>query len=152
MLLNLGQTMKIPIHTCFSQFHVFLRLTVLMLSLGLVCPVFANEPGEAVKCTNLAKSGWVGEQKIRQVFDENKYIKVFLKVSRGSCYEFYAIGKDNSVTEAYYDPISTELMQSTHIAADGKITSYERPNASVQPAKRDNPKKPTTSASSAIKS
>ena len=97
----------------------------------------ANEPNEAVKCTTKPKSAWVGESHIRRVFEEQKYAKVFLKVSRGNCYEFYAIGKDNSVTEAYYDPSSAELMQSTHMAADGVTQTYDRTKAAADAAKHD---------------
>ena len=102
---------------------------------GGFAPALASEPGAAVKCTNLPRSSWVDEPQIRKVFGENKYRQVFVKISRGNCYEFYAIGKDNTVTEAYYDPVSTELMQSTHIGTDGKATTIDRTTATPSPAK-----------------
>jgi hypothetical protein len=109
--------------------HIISVLISGVLLGGAFTRVYANEPAAPVKCTNLPRSGWVDEQRIRQVFGESKYRQVFVKISRGNCYEFYAIGKDNTVAEAYYDPVSMELMQSTHIGIDGKSTIYDRPVA-----------------------
>jgi hypothetical protein len=114
---------------CSRYKHVILLIVFGIFVAGTVVPVLASEPGAAVKCTNLPRSGWVDEHRIRQVFGESKYRQVFVKISRGNCYEFYAIGKDNTVTEAYYDPVSAELMQSTHLGTDGKTTVYDRPAA-----------------------
>jgi hypothetical protein len=102
---------------------------------GGFVPALASEPGAAVKCTTLPRTSWVDEPQIRKVFGDNKYRQVFVKISRGNCYEFYAIGKDNTVTEAYYDPVSGELMQSTHIGTDGKATTFDRTTSTPSPAK-----------------
>ena len=117
------------------------RFAVLMTKLVVVCTgmtgALASEPNVPVRCTTLPKSAWVSEVRIRQVFEAHKYARVYLRVSRGNCYEFYASGKDNSVTEAYYDPISAELMQSTHMAADGVTQTYDRTKAAADAAKHD---------------
>jgi hypothetical protein len=106
--------------------HIISLIVFGIFVTATVAPVLASEPGAAVKCTTLPRSSWVDEHQIRQVFGESKYRQVFVKISRGNCYEFYAIGKDNTVTEAYYDPASTELIQSTHLGTDGKTTTYDR--------------------------
>jgi hypothetical protein len=104
---------------------------VALASMALGGLAFANEPNIPIKCTVEPKSAWVSESRILQVFESNRYAKVFLKISRGHCYEFYAIGKDNSVTEAYYDPVTTEMVQSTRMDADGKLQKFERSNAAA---------------------
>lgn len=115
--------------------HIISSIVFGIFVAGTVVPVLASEPGAAVKCTTLPRSSWVDEHQIRQVFGESKYRQVFVKISRGNCYEFYAIGKDNTVTEAYYDPVSTELIQSTHLGTDGKTTTYDRTAAPTVPTK-----------------
>lgn len=79
----------------------------------------ASNPKDFLKCTTAARTTWVGEAKIRDVFEEKKYAKVFFKVSRGNCYEFYAIGKDNSIVEAYYDPVTAEPLRFNRVTDKG---------------------------------
>ena len=82
----------------------------------LATPVQASPPNEAQLCTNAPRSEWLSEQHVRQIFDESQYILVKFKVSKTNCYEFYAIAKDNSVVEAYYNPQSGQLMRHTKIS------------------------------------
>lgn len=94
---------------------------------SLASQAYASPPKEFIQCTSAPKSTWVSEARIRQVFDESKYAKVFLKLSRGNCYEFYAIAKDNSIVEAYYDPVTSNLIRHTRIAPDGDTKTSVQP-------------------------
>jgi hypothetical protein len=136
----------IYIQGAYMTFAQYICTRLARLVAGAVLPgtifltsAFASEPNKPVQCTIMPKSGWVSEARIRQVFDEGKYSQVFVKLSRGNCYEFYAIGKDNSITEAYYDPATTELVKSTYMAADGKTKTYDRPNVSNVTPKQSMP-------------
>lgn len=102
-------------------YYANFRLIFLAVSASylLVPSVQASNPKDALKCTTAAKTTWVSEAKIREVFEEKKYTKVFFKVSRGNCYEFYAIGKDNSIVEAYYDPVTAEPLRFNRVTDKG---------------------------------
>jgi hypothetical protein len=100
---------------------------------GLSVKTQASPPKEVIRCTEAPKSTWVSEQKIREIFGEKDYAIVKFKISRTNCYEFYAVAKDNSVVEAYYDPVS------------GKQVRYQR--VSIAP-ESSNP--PSTTSSAAL--
>ena len=95
----------------------FKRLLLPALLLASVAQ--ASEPDEVVQCTTASRNTWVSEATIRQKFGADPYIKVIFKVSRSNCYEFYAIAKDGSIVEAYYDPVSTALVRFSKVAPDG---------------------------------
>ena len=78
--------------------------------------VQASPPSEAQLCTNAPRSEWLSEQQVRQIFDESQYALVKFKVSKTNCYEFYAIAKDNTVVEAYYNPLSGQRVRHTTIS------------------------------------
>jgi hypothetical protein len=84
---------------------------------------WASAPKETIVCTHAAKSFWLGEKKIRKVFGEENFVQVFFKISKGNCYEFYAIGKDGSAVEAYYEPVTGERIRYNRIAANGQYST-----------------------------
>lgn len=92
---------------------------------------YASPPKESIKCTDAPRTAWVGESKIRQAFDEGKYLKVIFKTSRGNCYEFYAIGKDGSIVEAYYDPVTMDLVRFNRVARGGGFEGSALPVQAV---------------------
>lgn len=97
------------------------RLAALLLgTLGLGAQ--ASAPAEQVACTLQPPSAWMGEQKIRALFGEQDYTMVQFKVSRTHCYEFYAIHKDGSIVEAYYDPVTGERVKYLRIQPDGRLS------------------------------
>ncbi len=77
---------------------------------------WASGPAEKVICTTAPRSTWMGEAKVRALFGAEKYALVKFKVSRGNCYEFYAIALDGSVVEAYYDPVSGERVRYNRVS------------------------------------
>lgn len=88
----------------------------------LAATVHGSAPGERVICTQAPRAQWMPEAKIREIFGEQHYTLARLKISRGNCYEFYAISPDGSVVEAYYHPVSGKLLRHNRVtasAADG---------------------------------
>lgn len=53
----------------------------------------------------------------RAAFKAESYVLVRFKISKGNCHEFYAIGHDGGVTEAYIHPVTGATVRSTHIPA-----------------------------------
>ena len=71
----------------------------------------ASSPKERIVCTTLPGQAWLGEKKIKAIFGVGEYLRVDFKVSRTNCYEFYAIHKNGDVVEAYYHPVTGELVK-----------------------------------------
>lgn len=59
----------------------------------------------------------MSEQQARAAFKAESYVLVRFKISKGNCHEFYAIGHDGGVTEAYIHPVTGATVRSTHIPA-----------------------------------
>lgn len=85
----------------------------------------ASAPAERIICTKAPKSEWISEAKIKEIFGEKDFSLVKLKVSRGNCYEFYAVHKDNSVVEAYYDPVTGKAMRYNRVTVTAPEPGYE---------------------------
>jgi hypothetical protein len=103
----------------------------------------ASGPVESLVCTSKPRTSWVGEKRIRQAFGESAYAKVFFKVTKGNCYEFYAIGKDGSVVEAYYDPVSMQPVRISRFDRNGNSQAPDKTAANAQlssPVKATAPK------------
>ena len=96
----------------------------LLLVAALISQSHASSPGEKVICSDPGpRTRWMSEPQIRQVFGEQDFTQVKLKISRGNCYEFYAVHKDGSIVEAYYHPISGQVMRYNRVeAAPGSVT------------------------------
>lgn len=90
----------------------------LLLALALMAGAQASSPAEKVVCADPAnRSGWLSEARIREIFGEQNYAQAKLKVSRGGCYEFYAVHADGSIVEAYYHPVSGEVVRYNRVEA-----------------------------------
>lgn len=85
----------------------------------------ASAPAEKIVCTQAPRSGWMPEAKIREIFGEKNFTIVKLKVSRGNCYEFYAVHRDGSVVEAYYQPVSGEVVRYNRVTIKAAAPGYE---------------------------
>jgi len=85
----------------------------------------ASTPAEKIICTEAPRSGWLSEAKIRGIFGEKNFTVVKLKVSRGNCYEFYAVHRDGSVVEAYYQPVSGEVVRYNRVTIQAAAPGYE---------------------------
>lgn len=110
--------------------------------LALLAPLGADasSPAESVKCTQAPRTAWVSEARIRQHFGESQYVRVVFKTSKNNCYEFYAIGKDGSTVEAYYDPVSMALVRFSRVEGNGRFqgttapaVTSEKPETNTQP-------------------
>lgn len=86
----------------------------------------ASPPAEKIVCADPAtRAGWMSEQAIRKVFADQQYATAKLKVSRGGCYEFYAVQHDGSIVEAYYHPISGERVRYNKVRNQANNVAYE---------------------------
>ena len=87
--------------------------------------VLASSPLEKLICTNAPRSEWLPESKMREIFGDKEFSLVKFKVSSGNCYEFYAVHKDGSIVEAYYDPVSGKSMRYNRVLPNGATPAYE---------------------------
>jgi hypothetical protein len=85
-------------------------LTLLAWSAG---SAQASTPAEKVVCTDQPRSQWMSEQQARKRFKAADYLLVKFKISRGNCYEFYAIEHGGSIVEAYLHPVTGEAVRLT---------------------------------------
>lgn len=79
--------------------------------------VQASSPAEKIVCTQQPRATWMPEEKIKEIFGEKNFALAKLKVSRGNCYEFYAVSHDGSIVEAYYQPVSGEVVRYNRVTA-----------------------------------
>ena len=82
---------------------------------GTVLPAVASAPSERVTCTTEPRSSWISEEAVKRLFGVEKYALVKFKVSRANCYEFYAVGREGGVVEAYYHPVTGRLMKESRV-------------------------------------
>jgi hypothetical protein len=104
-----------------------LRQRLLLPLIGLIAAgaVHASPPSEKLVCTTAPRSAWMPEAKIREAFGDKDYALVKFKVSRGNCYEFYAVHRDGSIVEAYYHPVSGDVMRFNRVSASVAAPAYE---------------------------
>lgn len=105
---------------------------VALAAAGFVGSAAASSPDEKVVCTQSPRSAWMGESKARALFGTENFTLVKFKISRGNCYEFYAIAQDGSVVEAYYDPVSGERVRYNRVSVartEQTQTRYESQKA-----------------------
>ncbi|PKO33902.1 MAG: PepSY domain-containing protein [Betaproteobacteria bacterium HGW-Betaproteobacteria-7] len=112
-----------------------LRQCLLLPLLGALAAgaVHASPPSEKLVCATAPRSAWMPEAKIREAFGDKDYALVKFKISRGNCYEFYAVHKDGSIVEAYFHPVSGEVMRFNRVSASVAAPAYESRSA-AQPA------------------
>ncbi len=95
------------------------------LSMLVSTSALASSPVEKLVCTNAPRSEWLPESKMRDIFGDKEFSLVKFKVSSGNCYEFYAVHKDGSIVEAYYDPVSGKSMRYNRVLPNGTNPAYE---------------------------
>jgi hypothetical protein len=106
--------------------HGFLALAVSMIIGTAVSGLAtASTPAEKITCTDTPRSSWLPEAKIREIFGAQNFALAKLKVSRGNCYEFYAVDRNGMVVEAYYHPISGDVVRYNRVVTGGAGTEYE---------------------------
>lgn len=89
----------------------------LLLGATMYSAAQASSPGEKVICTDKPRSTWISESQIRKIFGESDFALTRFKVSRGNCYEFYAVAHDGSIVEAYYHPVSGKRLRHNRVTA-----------------------------------
>ncbi len=121
-----------------THFSKSLASLVLML---LATQAMASTPVEKIVCTEQSnRTGWLSESKIRSIMGEQDFTLLKLKVSRGNCYEFYGVHHNGSLVEAYYHPISGEVLRYNRVQAAGNDLAFD---AHAQAATADIPGKIT---------
>jgi hypothetical protein len=98
-----------------------------VLTLAISPSASASTPAEKVVCTTAAPATWLPEHTVRDQFTTADYALVKFKISRGGCYEVYAIARDHSVVEAYYNPTTAQAMRITRVALPlGTMAAQQR--------------------------
>ena len=95
-----------------------LLLPAALALLAGALPAHASAPVERVTCTAEPRSRWMPEEEAKRLFGVERYALVKFKVSRTNCYEFYAVGRDGGVVEAYYHPVTGRLVKESRYGFD----------------------------------
>ena len=91
------------------------QFTQICVLAGACASAIASTPAEKIVCTSAPSVQWMSETQARELFRASTYVLVKFKVSRGNCYEFYAIDHDGSVVEAYLNPVNGQLVRNTRL-------------------------------------
>ena len=86
-----------------------------LVLMGACAQALASTPAEKIVCTSAPSAQWMSEAQARELFRAATYVLVKFKISRGNCYEFYAIDHDGSVVEAYLNPVNGQLLRNTRL-------------------------------------
>lgn len=77
----------------------------------------ASAPASAVRdnplhqCTTAPRQEWIAEDEMKLLAEHRGYrIKTF-KVAKGNCYEVYGFDKTGRIVEAYFNPVTTQLVR-----------------------------------------
>lgn len=95
-----------------------LALVAMLALLGSALPAVASAPADRVNCTTEPRSRWMPAEDVKRLFGVEKYALVKFKVSRTNCYEFYAVGREGGVVEAYYHPVTGQLVKESRVGAE----------------------------------
>lgn len=108
------------------KYGIFFQLALgVLIGLSGLVSAQASSPAEKLICTQAPRSEWMPEAKIRQIFGDKDYQSTKFKVSGGNCYEFYAIHHDGSIVEAYYNPVSGEVMRYNRVTNTPSVPGYD---------------------------
>ena len=108
-----------------------MKITILNIIAGIALLItgtgiaHSSSPTEKIICTQAPRSEWLPEAKIKEIFDVKRFTMAKLKISRGNCYEFYAVHSDGSIVEAYYDPVSGKEVRYNRITSQNAQPVYE---------------------------
>ena len=105
-----------------TTFKILSGFALLVTGAGIA---HASTPAEKIICTQAPRSEWLPEAKIKEIFDVKRFTMAKLKISRGNCYEFYAVHPDGSIVEAYYDPVSGKEVRYNRITSQNAQPVYE---------------------------
>ena len=106
--------------------HFFANsLLVIFLPLAAL-PTQASPPTEKRFCTDQPRSSWQPEANVRKRFGPENFATFKHKVSSTRCYEYYGVRKDSVLVEAYYDPVTAEIVKQTEVAPGGHVTTSGR--------------------------
>lgn len=118
---------------------IFYRLHAAVLVCGVLLAALgagvahASPPIERIVCTTLPGQAWLGEEKIKALFGVQDYLQVDFKISNTQCYEFYAIKKNGEVVEAYYHPVTGQLVRRNLLPRVRDTKAVPPANATVAP-------------------
>lgn len=108
----------------------------LLLAAAATIGAQASSPTEKIVCTDPAnRSQWLSEARIREIFGDKNFSLVTHKVSRGGCYEFYAVHLDGSIVEAYYHPITGQAVRYNRVSGKADNIGYESRDSKIEAAK-----------------
>lgn len=62
-------------------------------------------------CTKEPRSKWLAQDEMKLLAEHRGYrIKTF-KVAKGGCYEVYGFDRDGRIVEAYFNPVTSQLVR-----------------------------------------
>lgn len=95
-------------------------LTALLANLLLVMPTLSvaqvNPPAKTQTkpshvCTTAPRSEWLTQEEMKLLAEHRGYrIKTF-KLAKGDCYEIYGYDKEGRIVEAYFNPVTSQLVR-----------------------------------------
>jgi hypothetical protein len=74
-------------------------------------PAEPNRDSPVHTCTTAPRSEWITEDEMKLLAQHRGYrIKTF-KVAKGNCYEVYGFDKTGRIVEAYFNPVTSQLVR-----------------------------------------
>lgn len=71
----------------------------------------SNRDSAVHTCTTAPRSEWITEDEMKLLAQHRGYrIKTF-KVAKGNCYEVYGFDKTGRIVEAYFNPVTSQLVR-----------------------------------------
>lgn len=62
-------------------------------------------------CTTAPRNEWLTQDEMKLLAEHRGYrIKTF-KIAKGNCYEIYGFDKEGSIVEAYFNPVTSQLVR-----------------------------------------
>lgn len=94
--------------------------TALLASLLVMLPTLSvaqSNPAAKIQakpsdvCTTAPRSEWLTQDEMKLLAEHRGYrIKTF-KLAKGDCYEIYGFDKDGNIVEAYFNPVTSQLVR-----------------------------------------
>ena len=121
-----GRAAEAPRHRWWGRLGAGVLVAWVVVFFWWARPAQASTPAEQRVCTDAPTHRWIGEARMRERFGTADYLMVQFKVSRTRCYEFYAIARDGSVVEAYYDPTDGRLVKWNRIRGNAQALQVQQ--------------------------
>ena len=80
-------------------------------ALSASAPASASRDNPLHICTTAPRHEWIVEEEMKLLAQHRGYrIKMF-KIAKGNCYEVYGFDKTGRIVEAYFNPVTSQLVR-----------------------------------------